>query len=164
MFLSELKGGIPLSFTLDSVGKHLMDAIGLLSNEASRKGVQFSLSGGSDLFAPADWNNMNKAFLYILDNAVKSCPENGTVSVEVQEQNDDCVIRIGNEGEGIDAEMIGSVAEGSDETIGDDGVSAPGLSLAIAKYIFGLHGGSIEVESPSGTGSALIIRLPLVRT
>jgi two-component system sensor histidine kinase/response regulator len=163
MFLSELKSGMALSFTMDSLGKHLNDSMALLKNEAAAKGVAFSLEGQMELSAPADWSNLNKAFLYVLDNAVKFSPTNGTITVKVKEKNDDCVIRIIDEGKGIDTELIHDIFSGSIENINDDKPSSAGLSLAISRYIFELHGGSIEAENDSKKGAVFTIRLPLLK-
>jgi signal transduction histidine kinase len=77
---------------------------------------------------------------------IRTCATNGTVE-----------IRMSDTGPGIPAEIRGSLFEPF-VTFGK--ATGTGLGLAIAKKTIEEHGGTIAVESVSGTGATFIICLP----
>jgi len=76
--------------------------------------------------------------------------------------NDDAVIAVSDQGVGIPPEEAHRVFEPF-RRAGSARQLAPGLGLGLflARRIVEAHGGAIELESRSGSGSTFRIRLPL---
>jgi signal transduction histidine kinase len=99
---------------------------------------------------------------HLLDNALKYTPEGGIVQVAVHASNSDVVIRVSDDGIGIDA-------DGADRLFdrfyrhADAEEAAPGggLGLSIVQAVVRSYDGSISVQSPGpGEGSTFTVRLP----
>ena len=68
---------------------------------ASRKGITVEFSCGQGVLLPVDRPRLVRAFLNILDNAVKYTPENGSISVEVTREGRSVAVTVGDTGVGI---------------------------------------------------------------
>ncbi len=98
----------------------------------------------------------------LMDNAVKYNREGGRVDVTVARDRETVLLTVTDTGIGIPAESLDRVFERfyrvdksrSKQTGGT------GLGLSIAKHIAEQLGGSINVESTLGEGSAFTVRLP----
>lgn len=97
----------------------------------------------------------------LLDNAVKYSPQGGHVRLDVRQNERMVVLRVEDEGIGIPQENIRHLFEPfyRAENVGD--IGGTGLGLAIVKQAIEMHGGTIEVESVIGKGTAVTVRLPL---
>jgi PAS domain S-box-containing protein len=102
----------------------------------------------------------------LLANAGHYTPAGGRVDVTAGREGDDVVLRVRDNGRGIDAELLPHVfdlfvqgARGPDRAEG-----GLGLGLSVAKTLTTLHGGTISAESDGpGRGSAFTVRLPAAR-
>jgi len=109
----------------------------------------------------------------LLDNAIRFSPEGGSVEVRLSGASDEAVLTVTDHGRGIDASFLPYVfdefAEPEDseldETLLDarveDYIERFGLSLATARHVVELHGGSIGVESVPGEATVFSVRLPI---
>ncbi|MCP4676409.1 MAG: hybrid sensor histidine kinase/response regulator [Deltaproteobacteria bacterium] len=159
--LCELKSGIKLTPSDDSPMHHLRDAIAKTRDEAAKKNVTVSLQGDESIQVRADWEMIDTALGFILDNAIKFSPEERSVKVVTETNNGTCRIHITDEGEGIPPEWIDNVFD--EFAIRDimHHKKGQGLSLAISKHIMDLHGGAIEVDSSADHGATFTLSLPL---
>lgn len=109
---------------------------------------------------------LSQILLNLLGNAIKFT-EQGSVNLQVENNagNEAGVIRftVRDEGPGIPAAEYDAVFEayhmGSSKAV--DGSQQTGLGLALVKKLVDDMGGSIELESRVGVGSAFIVNLPL---
>ncbi|TAJ50341.1 MAG: HAMP domain-containing histidine kinase [Herbiconiux sp.] len=99
----------------------------------------------------------------LLANARVHTPAGTTVLVSVAAEGDEAVIRITDDGPGIDAELVPTLFERF--VRGDSSRSrhagSTGLGLAIVKAVVDAHNGSVAVRSEPGE-TEFIVRLPLV--
>lgn len=98
----------------------------------------------------------------ILENAISHTPENGHIEISINTQPEGLQITVSDTGPGIDEEDLPHIFERfyrADKSR-DRGRPGTGLGLAIAKEIIGLHKGTIEAVSPSGSGAVFKIYLP----
>lgn len=93
----------------------------------------------------------------LVDNAIRYCRENGTVLVNIYTQNLELVLEVRDNGPGIPSELQGRVFERFFRVLGNKSTGS-GLGLAIVRQISDLHGGRVELDSPS-TGTGLIVRV-----
>jgi signal transduction histidine kinase/DNA-binding response OmpR family regulator len=99
----------------------------------------------------------------LLTNAVKYTPDGGTISVSVAREGGDALLEVGDDGIGIDAELLPHVFElfeqgkrALDRT--DGGL---GVGLTLVQRLVRLHEGEVVARSAgSGQGSLFQVRLP----
>jgi CheY-like chemotaxis protein len=101
-----------------------------------------------------------QVIINLLGNAIKFTPENGFISLDIQnlgQENGECIIevRVTDSGIGINPEHQKKLFLPFEQ--GDGSITreygGTGLGLAISKYIVGLMGGKIWAESIHGKGS-----------
>jgi signal transduction histidine kinase len=113
-----------------------------------------------------DAAKLRQILINLLSNAVKFTPPGGEVRVSVErEQNDGLAFRIADTGIGMSPEALpialapfGQIDSGVDRR--HDGV---GLGLPLTKRLLELHGGTLEIESTPGKGTAVTARFPKER-
>lgn len=102
----------------------------------------------------------------LLDNASKFTPKNGLISISAEYRNNDVVIRVKDNGIGIDSEILPYIFDmftkvDSSITRAQGGM---GIGLTLAKSIIELHNGSITAFSKGlGYGSEFTIWLPVIQ-
>jgi two-component system phosphate regulon sensor histidine kinase PhoR len=99
-----------------------------------------------------------------LDNAVKYSEPGKSVWVEMDKTEKDVLIRVRDEGCGIEKqyqerlfERFYRVDKARSRKLG-----GTGLGLAIVKHIMEAHGGRVSVESQPGRGSTFTLHLPRI--
>jgi signal transduction histidine kinase len=100
----------------------------------------------------------------LLYNAMKFTNAGGRVKLSIVQENNDAVIKVEDNGIGINPEFLPDLFEPfkqADKSL-DRRNSGLGLGLSIIKGIAELHGGSVSAASDGlGKGSKFIIKLPL---
>ena len=132
------------------------------------KEIQFETDIESrDCHVLGDPNRLQQIFWNLFSNAVKFTPQNGTVGVQVREQDFRVKISVIDTGVGITPEFLPyifdrfSQADGSTTRVH----GGLGLGLAIVRHLVGLHHGSVEVESKGeDQGSTFTVTLPIAAT
>ena len=112
---------------------------------------------------PGDPQMFEEIFTTLLDNAIKHNPPRTEVVAELLGRNGMAVARISDTGKGMSPDLVARIFE---EGARDGSAGAPqgtGMGLYIAKMLTELHGGTIDVESRPGEGSAFSVALPLDR-
>jgi signal transduction histidine kinase len=99
----------------------------------------------------------------LLDNAVKYSPEDGAITVSVEQRNTEAVLTISDQGIGIPEAARARLFERFYRAGNLDPRRVPGtgIGLSIVTEIVALHGGVVEVDSVEGQGSTFTVRLPL---
>ena len=106
---------------------------------------------------------LEQIFSNLLNNAAKYTPSQGRLRVEARRHGADIVVRVIDNGIGIDAalqprvfDMFVQAETGLARTRG-----GLGIGLTLVKQLARLHGGDVDVESGgAGQGSAFTVRLP----
>ncbi|HLV09321.1 MAG TPA: HAMP domain-containing sensor histidine kinase, partial [Halanaerobiales bacterium] len=98
----------------------------------------------------------------LTDNAVKYTPENGIITIKLEDLKNKIFMSIENTGEGIDAEYIDRIFDRFYRINKTENKkkSGNGLGLTIAKSILEKIGGEISVESIRGKRTTFYISLP----
>lgn len=109
-----------------------------------------------------DANELDRALLNLVSNAVKFTPSGGRVAVSASVLGDRVRIAVSDTGLGIPEEEQARLFErfyrGSAARQG--AVTGSGLGLAIARHIVHRHGGTIELRSKPGRGTTFTVELP----
>lgn len=106
-----------------------------------------------------DPNELEQVILNLLLNAVQAMPEGGELEIKARPAEKDLRLEIRDTGIGIPPENLGRIFDLFFTTKEDSG--GTGLGLYICRYIVEKYGGSIEVESRLGEGTAFYLTLPL---
>lgn len=97
----------------------------------------------------------------LIDNALKFSPPGSRVRMTSLIQGPQLVLTISDQGPGMSREQIDSVGAYSQFDRARREQQGAGLGLAIARHIAILHGGSLAIECPAGTGTTVTVTLPL---
>lgn len=115
-----------------------------------------------------DEMNLKRVLLSILDNAVKYTDAPGTVAFAAERLEDEggqTLFRfaISDTGIGIDEEFLPHVFQpfSQEDASSTSRYSGGGMSLAVAKGLIELMGGTIEAASEKGAGSTFTVTIPL---
>jgi signal transduction histidine kinase len=104
-------------------------------------------------------SELNQVFLNILMNAGQAIKDRGMITVSTGHSGDKIWIAIGDDGEGIPADVLPRIFDPffTTKPVG----SGTGLGLSISYGIVAKHHGNIEVTSVPGQGTLLRIELPI---
>ena len=99
---------------------------------------------------------IKKALINLINNAFDASDKGRNVAIRVFSAKNYLVIKIKDNGSGIDRETLENVfvpfySKKNDET---------GLGMSIAKKIIGAHQGNIVIDSQLAVGTEVTIRLP----
>lgn len=111
-----------------------------------------------------DNEKLLRTVLNLCSNAIKYTPSDGSVTVSLVQQREQCQLTIADTGYGIpgkDIDLIFSPYHRVEEN--NQYASGSGLGLSIVKFMIEEHGGSISVKSEVGVGSTFTVMLPLFR-
>jgi two-component system phosphate regulon sensor histidine kinase PhoR len=140
----------------------LQTAIEACSVKAADKGIQVSLDCPDELSAMINGPMLEQAVINLLDNAIKYSKPEGAVMIDARGEKNNIIIHVKDFGIGIARSHLDRLFERF--YVVDKGRSresgGTGLGLAIVKHIVQTHGGRIEVQSRTGTGSTFTIVLP----
>jgi two-component system phosphate regulon sensor histidine kinase PhoR len=112
------------------------------------------------LHAHVDPQRMTQVITNLVGNAINYTPEGGEISIELEPDGGQAVMRIGDTGIGIAPDMLEQVFEPFFRA-DDKAAEGTGLGLTIAREIVHLHGGTIDVESELGQGSVFTVKINL---
>ena len=118
-----------------------------------------------------DGVRLNQVLVNLLSNAIKFTPEEGTINVYLYQEASPagdsyvrCHFRVKDNGIGMSQEFQRKIFETfSREDSKVQKIEGTGLGMAITKFIVGMMGGTIEVESEQGKGSEFHVTIDLER-
>lgn len=107
------------------------------------------------IFARGDSQKLSWVLLQLIDNAIKSVPQGGSVTLRLEpDDSRRCVtVSVLDTGVGIPAERVAFLFESL--------TPGAGLGLALVRRIVEAHGSKMRVESVEGRGSTFSFDLPI---
>jgi len=132
--------------------------------KSASKKIHINLICPADLYLKINALLLEQAVTNLVDNAIKYSDQGGTVHIEALQSDAEIVIRVRDQGCGIEKELIARVFERFySVNKGKSGkLNGTGLGLAIVKHVAQAHGGYAAAESTPGEGSVFSIHLPAV--
>jgi signal transduction histidine kinase/DNA-binding NarL/FixJ family response regulator len=130
---------------------------------AVNKQQSIDVSAPTSFVTMCDADRMREAIDNLISNAIKYSPIGGRISILVDNDASNAVIRVADEGAGLSPEDLGRLFGrfqrlSAKPTAGE---SSTGLGLSIVKRIIDMHGGEVTADSAGpGQGSTFTIRLP----
>ena len=142
------------------LGDVVSRAVDLYRDVAEAKGIALTVHTGADVVVAADGTRLEQVAANLIDNALKYTPAGGRVDVEVLGEGGRARLRVRDTGAGIRPEDLPHIWERlfrGDTSRTERGL---GLGLSLVKAVVEAHGGTVEVESEPGRGSAFTVSLP----
>lgn len=133
--------------------------------QASNKGVRLELQAMRPVRVEADPDRLAQVCVNLIDNALRHTHAGGHVTVELDANGNDAIMRVRDTGVGIPYRDLPHIFERFyvvDRSRTRESGGA-GLGLAIVKGIVEAHGGTVSTESMLGSGTVFTIRLPIMR-
>ncbi len=116
-----------------------------------------------EIVIQGDADHLRQALDNLFDNALRHTPNGGTVRIQLQTDGNWVRLTVADNGEGIPAQDLPHIFERfyrSDRSRARS-TGGAGIGLTIVKHIVERYGGSVEVESSLGDGSAFTLVLPI---
>ena len=159
-------GGVTVNPTLVDADTLVMNAAQAMKPVAEAKNIRLTMAHLEPLRVFADPHQVHRLLVHIIDNAIKFTSPNGSVTLAVQRVDQMARIEVTDTGIGMSQEHLPRIFDRFyqiDTSRAQDGTAGFGLGLSLARWIAEAHGGSIEVRSQVGMGTAFSIHLPMVR-
>lgn len=136
------------------------------SADARAQDLRVYLPAGR-LLIKGDFDRLIEVFANLLTNASKFTPEQGTISLEMRQEQASLIVVIRDSGRGVSTEfqplMFDMFAQEGTPLAHNQAGSGIGLSLV--KALVERHGGSVTIESsPAMAGTTFTVTLPLAPT
>jgi len=151
-------GGLTLDQESFNIIELVQNAFDLLEMKAEKKEISlvFDRDYQDSIMVNADRERIQQVLTNLVDNSIKYGKQSGTTEVAINQLSEGrCLVRITDNGEGIEQEHMGRLFERfyRVDKSGSRAVGGSGLGLAIVKHLIEAHGEKIYVESQFGVGS-----------
>lgn len=143
--------------------KLIEDLCDFAEKMAHAKNISVSKSIAPHILVYGIREKLFRAFVNIIDNAVKYTPEKGTISVVLQKTPLTANVTITDSGIGIPKIDLPHIFDRFYRSPQSATTLGYGLGLSIAKGIVKTHKGTIVVESRVGKGTTVTVSLPLAK-
>ncbi|MBW1765691.1 MAG: GHKL domain-containing protein, partial [Deltaproteobacteria bacterium] len=146
------------SLSLDSIVDVMNEVSKKFKPLANRQDVKFEMDIAEDTpLINMDMSQLVSAMSNIIENALESMPDGGTLALKVIRKNDNLLISVRDTGCGIAGEQL--------EAVYDPFVTSKtrgaGLGLTMVHQIIMNHHGDIKISSDLDKGTLVTIRLPI---
>ena len=125
--------------------------------DAQEKEVKIIMQVAKELHAEIDQQSIRSALLNIVRNAIQASPQGGVVTLNAENQDNELVITIQDEGPGVPPEKIKDIFTPFYTTK----QKGTGLGLALVRKTIVEHEGSIEYQPNEPTGAMFVMKLPV---
>lgn len=131
--------------------------------QAERSKLELKIDCSDSLpIIQVDPERMEQVLINIIHNAIKHTSPGGQIIVSAEQRENELVISVKDNGEGISERDLPRIFERFYKTDHARSSGGTGLGLAIAKHIVEAHNGRIWVESALGMGSTFSIAIPIL--
>ena len=163
--LSRLRSGkLELNRETVSPVASIENAIETVKMDAEAKGIEIQVIAPDDvLFVRADPVRLEQIIWNLLNNSVKFTPRGGRITVQLEEEGDDIVLKVSDNGQGIDSSFLPHIFEifRQADPSTNRAQQGMGIGLAVVQQLVELHGGTVSAYSGgTGQGATFTIRLP----
>ena len=153
------------------VGELLDDICIRFAEPAARRNIVVRAlhaeTGETPPYASLDVELFERAIANLLDNALKFCAAGSTIELAARSAADHVEVSVSDDGPGIAAAdlpfLFDRFFQSRQSVAPATGEGGKGLGLAIVKRIVELHGGDVAVASAPGSGTRIVITLPVVQ-
>lgn len=125
--------------------------------------IEIDFNTDTPIYVNADPEGLEHVITNIVDNALKQTPkDNKRIIVSTKLSESELIIRITDNGIGIEKEVIDKIFEQFTSISTEYSTRRTGIGLYISREIINAHGGKIYAESKGkGYGSTFTVKIPL---
>tara|TARA_Y100000589_G_scaffold323307_1_gene357643 strand:- start:7036 stop:8940 length:1905 start_codon:yes stop_codon:yes gene_type:complete len=149
--------------TID-INEAIESTLKILGSHAKNKKITISTNiNSSPLNIECFPASINQVLVNLISNSIDACPnKNGEINVKAEIIENICVIKIKDNGCGIEEKNFGKIFDPffTTKTIGE----GTGLGLSISYNIIKKHNGSITVENNINKGACFTLEIPKTHT
>jgi two-component system chemotaxis sensor kinase CheA len=126
------------------------------------KEIEFEVHGADLSVDKSTWQVVADPLLHLVRNAVDhGIEQRGKITISAETLSDQFLIRVSDDGRGIDPQTIGRLFEPGFTTASEpSAISGRGVGLDVVKSTIEACGGSVKIQSELGKGSTFLITLP----
>nr|WP_299067604.1 tetratricopeptide repeat-containing sensor histidine kinase [uncultured Allomuricauda sp.] len=146
-----------------SIDKIIVGNVKLLSELAASKSIKIiTQEFNESQLIWADQNQIDIAVRNLLSNAIKFTPENGLITIELEEKRDVFQVMIRDTGIGMNKDIQKKIFTDTTNitTYGTNNEKGTGLGLSLCKEMIQMNKGEIWVESALRKGSTFFFTVP----
>ncbi|MCU0422721.1 MAG: ATP-binding protein [Bacteroidia bacterium] len=158
--ISQLESGeLVMEYERFDINLLLKDVYEQLEVRAKERGIALIIKEGCNkpFFVYADRYRVRQVIVNLVSNSIKYGKEYGTTTAAYYDMDENILIEIGDNGEGIDQEHLPRIFERfyrvDKSRSREGGAGGTGLGLAIVKHIIEAHQQTINVRSTIGQGT-----------
>jgi signal transduction histidine kinase len=129
-----------------NLAEQIRSAILLLASKWENRDLEFELAM-EELPIVANEEMLKQVWINLLDNAIKFTPEQGKITVTVEQKGEKIQITVSNTGSEIAPEHMDKIFRKFYQTDESHSAEGSGVGLAIVKRILDLHRGTVSVTS-----------------
>ncbi|RDC59660.1 Sensor protein DivL [Alteripontixanthobacter maritimus] len=127
-------------------------------DDISRGGLKLDLRGKPGVRIDADVRQLGRAVAHLLDNSITATGDGGKILVDLSKQEEGVRIVVSDNGAGMTDAELRRALDGR-ANAGDDS-QRKGLGIPLSRQLVEAHGGTLDIQSEKGVGTAAIIHLP----
>ncbi len=129
---------------------------------AEAKGLTFHYNIPADINIIADADMLQLVVRNLANNAIKFTSTGGSITIDAQQQLNECCITVTDNGKGIAADKMNTIFTlNAQPTFGTNNERGAGLGLLLCKEFTERQGGRISFESSAGKGSSFFVFMPM---
>jgi two-component system sensor histidine kinase/response regulator len=135
----------------------------LLRMSSDHKKITLTNTVDENCTAYADMNTIKTVLRNLISNAIKFTPENGEIKINSSIHNQQVVLEVQDNGEGISPEDIKRILNPNEHfsTLGTNEEPGTGLGLLLCQDFVRKNGGTLKIKSELGVGSVFYFNLPI---
>lgn len=141
----------------------VVEVLKIVRTASDLKGVSLEFNAPAALpRVDVDVNQIDRVVWNLVDNAVRSSPAGGEVTVSLAPREDGVALSVTDDGPGVSAADLPVLFE-KFRHVSPGRFTSSGFGLFLAKAVVEAHGGTIDVESEPGGGATFTVLLPIDR-
>lgn len=156
-------GRMSLDITEFYIEDSINTIIALLDNNLKVKRIHLKKHLSPEMTTiRADERKFKQIIINLLSNAIKYTPEEGEISISIDDDMNNIRITVSDNGLGIDENDINQVFDDFFQSTKTPSIAkgGVGIGLALSKRLVKLHNGTINVSSKLGQGSSFWFTIP----
>lgn len=151
------RGEIRLNLSLTDLNNLIDDVISNIRKKNPGNEIKIEKSINYSKLVLIDYDRIFRVLVNLCDNSRKALYDGGTLQIEVSPKGDYYQIRVIDDGDGINPELLGKIF---DPFASFSRAGGTGLGMLIVKNIIEAHEGTVSVESKEHLGTTVSIMLP----
>lgn len=129
---------------------------------ASSRNIKISISSTVNSITMAfDVDKIRKIVYNIMSNAIKYSPDNSVIHVLIENKDNDCIVKIADQGPGIPADQQEKVFSRFYQIAASHSQPGSGIGLHIVNQYVKMHGGRVWIEDNKPHGAVFCFNIPV---